>query len=331
MAAEPRRRMTDAPETVLSTGDGTKLRWTRKDLLSLEELTREEIELLLQTAESFKEISKRDVKKVPALRGKTIANLFFESSTRTRTSFEVAAKRLSADIINFSSAGSSTSKGESLRDTAKNIEAMHVDTIVMRHSSSGSAEYLARSLKAGVVNAGDGIHEHPTQGLLDIFTIKEKKKIIEGMRVCLVGDILHSRVARSNIAGLKKLGAKVTVCGPPTLIPSNIEKLGVEVSYDLDSVIEHQDVLNILRIQLERQKNAFFPSIREYAAEYGISVDRMKKAKKDAIIMHPGPINRGVELAAEVADGKQSVILDQVTNGVAVRMAVLFHTTMAER
>ena len=308
-----------------------EFRWTKKDLLSVEELSREEIELILQTAESFKEVSARDVKKVPALRGKTIANLFFESSTRTRTSFELAAKRLSADIINFSSQESSASKGESLRDTAKNIEAMHVDTIVMRHSSSGSAEYLARSIKAGVVNAGDGIHEHPTQGLLDIFTIREKKKTLEGIKVCLVGDILHSRVARSNIWGLKKMGAKITVCGPPTLIPTKIEELGVEVSYDLDEAIQGQDVLNILRIQLERQTGAFFPSIREYAAEYGISTERMKKAKKDVIIMHPGPINRGVELAGEVADGAQSVILEQVTNGVAVRMAVLFHTTMVER
>lgn len=244
------------------------MKWVRKDLLSLEELSREEIELVLTTAESFKEVSSRDVKKVPALRGKTVANLFFEPSTRTRTSFELAAKRLSADIINFSSSGSSTSKGESLEDTAKNIEAMNVDTIVMRHPSSGSAEYLARSIRAGVINAGDGIHEHPTQGLLDIFTIREKKKALEGVKVCLVGDILHSRVARSNIWGLKKMGAKVTVCGPPTLIPSHIEKLGVEVSYDLDGIIKDQDVLNILRIQLERQRGAFFPSIREYAAEY---------------------------------------------------------------
>ncbi|MGH7198293.1 MAG: aspartate carbamoyltransferase catalytic subunit [Candidatus Omnitrophota bacterium] len=309
----------------------TEFRWTRKDLLSVEELSKEEIELLLRTAESFKEVSSRDVKKVPALRGKTIANLFFESSTRTRTSFEIAAKRLSADIVNFSSTGSSTSKGESLRDTAKNIEAMHVDTIVMRHSSSGSAEYLARSVRAGVINAGDGIHEHPTQGLLDIFTIRERKKTLEGVKVCLVGDILHSRVARSNIWGLIKLGAKVRVCGPPTLIPPKIEELGVEVFYDLDKALRDQDVLNILRIQLERQQGAFFPSIREYAAEYGITKEQLKKAKPDVIIMHPGPINRGVELSAEVADGPQSVILDQVTNGVAVRMAVLFHTTMVER
>jgi aspartate carbamoyltransferase catalytic subunit len=307
------------------------MKWTKKDLLSVEELSKEEIELILQTAESFKEVSTREIKKVPALRGKTVANVFFESSTRTRTSFELAAKRLSADILNFQSAGSSTSKGESLRDTARNIEAMQVDTIVMRHSSSGSAEYLARSLKAGVINAGDGIHEHPTQGLLDIFTIREKKKSIEGLNVCLIGDILHSRVARSNIWGLKKLGAHVTVCGPPTLIPKKIEELGVEVAYDLDSIIEKQDVLNILRIQLERQQGAFFPSLREYAAEYGISNERMKKAKKDVVIMHPGPVNRGVELSGEVADGAQSVILDQVTNGVAVRMAVLYLTTLVER
>ena len=308
-----------------------KIKWTKKDLLALEELSKEEIELVLQTAESFKEVSTRDVKKVPALRGKTIANLFFEPSTRTRTSFELAAKRLSADIVNFSSSGSSTQKGESLRDTAKNIEAMHVDTIVMRHGSSGSAEYLARSIRAGVINAGDGVHAHPTQGLLDIFTILERKKTIQGLKVCLIGDILHSRVARSNIWGLNKLGAKVAVCGPPTLIPKDIEKLGVEVFYNLDEALKDQDVLNILRIQLERQKGAFFPSIREYAAEYGISVERVAKAKPDVIIMHPGPINRGVELGSEVADGSHSVILDQVTNGVAVRMAVLFLTTMVER
>jgi aspartate carbamoyltransferase catalytic subunit len=318
------------PETAAAE-KAAKPKWTRKDLLSLEELSKEEIELILQTAGSFKEVSTREVKKVPALRGKTIANLFFEPSTRTRTSFELAAKRLSADIVNFSSAGSSTQKGESLRDTARNIEAMHVDTIVMRHASSGSAEYLARSIRAGVINAGDGVHEHPTQGLLDIFTIRERKKSIKGLKVCLVGDILHSRVARSNIWGLNKLGAKVTVCGPPTLIPKEIEKLGVDVSYNLDEALKDQDVLNILRIQLERQKGAFFPSIREYAAEYGISAERLAKAKPDAIVMHPGPINRGVELGSDVADGSHSVILDQVTNGVAVRMAVLFLTTMIER
>lgn len=311
-------------------GSDKKFRWTRKDLLSLEELSRQEIELILDTAESFKEVSARDVKKVPALRGKTIANLFFEPSTRTRTSFELAAKRLSADVVNFSSSESSTAKGESLRDTAKNIESMHVDTIVMRHYSSGAAEYLARNINAGVVNAGDGIHAHPTQGLLDLFTMRQKKKSLDGIRVCLIGDILHSRVARSNIWGLKKFGAKITVCGPPTLIPTQIEELGVEVCYDLREAVKDQDVLNILRIQLERQKGAFFPSIREYAAEYGITREILKKAKEDVIIMHPGPINRGVELSAEVADGAHSVILEQVTNGVAVRMAVLFLTTLAQ-
>lgn len=308
-----------------------KTLWKRKDLLALEDLSREEVELVLDTAESFKEVSDRDVKKVPALRGKTIANLFFEPSTRTRTSFELAAKRLSADVVNFSSSDSSTSKGESLRDTAKNIESMHVDTIVMRHSSSGASEYLARNIRAGVVNAGDGIHEHPTQGLLDMFTMRQKKKSLDGIKVCLIGDILHSRVARSNIWGLKKFGAKITVCGPPTLIPRQIEDLGVEVCYDLDKAVKDQDVLNILRIQLERQKGAFFPSIREYAAEYGITKDMLKKAKEDVIIMHPGPINRGVELSGDVADGSHSVILEQVTNGVAVRMAVLFLTTLVER
>lgn len=315
----------------VETPDKKTAQWTRKDLLSLEELTREEIEHALDTAESFKEVSAREVKKVPALRGKTIANLFFEPSTRTRTSFELAAKRLSADLVNFTSSGSSTTKGETLRDTAKNIEAMNVDTIVMRHSSSGSAEYLARTIRAGVINAGDGIHEHPTQGLLDIFTIRERKGSLEGIRVCLIGDILHSRVARSNIWGLKKLGAKVTVCGPPTLIPPHIEDLGVEICYDLNKAVESQDVLNILRIQLERQKGAFFPSIREYAAEYGITRDQLRRAKPDVIVMHPGPINRGVELSGDVADGPNSVILDQVTNGVAVRMAVLYLTTLVER
>lgn len=299
-------------------------RWTKKHLLSLEELTPEEIQTVLKTASSFKEVSTRTVKKVPALRGKTVANLFFESSTRTRTSFELAAKRLSADILNFSSTGSSTSKGESLKDTARNIEAMNVDIIVMRHSSSGSAEYLSRCVDAGVVNAGDGIHEHPTQGLLDMFTILENKKSLKGLKVCFVGDILHSRVARSNIWGMTKMGVQVIVCGPPTLIPKEVERLGVKVVYDLDEILPEIDVLYLLRIQLERQQGHFFPSIREYAGEYGISLQRMKRAKKDVLIMHPGPINRGVELASEVADGPHSVILDQVTNGVAVRMAVLY-------
>lgn len=301
--------------------------WKRKDLLALELLSRSEIELLLDTAESFKEVSARQVKKVPALRGKTIANLFFESSTRTRTSFELAAKRLSADTVNFQGSSSSVQKGESLVDTAKNIEAMQVDTVVVRHASSGAAELLARALDASVVNAGDGIHEHPTQGLLDIFTIREHRRL-EGLHVCLVGDILHSRVARSNLWGLRKLGARVTVCGPPSLIPHGIEELGAAVSYDLDEVIEEADVLNLLRIQFERQRGAFFPSVREYAVEYGLTRDRLRRAREGLLVLHPGPMNRGVEVAAEVADGPHSLILEQVTNGVAVRMAVLFHTTL---
>ena len=260
--------------------------WRRKDLLSLEELSRAEIELLLSTAESFKEVSAREVKKVPALRGKTIANMFFESSTRTRTSFELAAKRLSADVVNFQGSTSSVQKGESLIDTAKNIQAMQVDTVVVRHASSGAAELLARELEASVVNAGDGIHEHPTQGLLDIFTIREHLPLA-GLHVCLVGDILHSRVARSNLWGLRKLGARVTVCGPPTLIPHGIEQLGATVSYDLDEVIEDADVVNILRIQFERQHGAFFPSVREYAVEYGLSRERLARAKPHLLVLQP--------------------------------------------
>ena len=301
--------------------------WERKDLLALELLSRGEIEFLLKAAESFKGVSAREVKKVPALRGKTIANLFFESSTRTRASFELAAKRLSADTVNFQGSTSSVQKGESLVDTARNIEAMQVDTVVVRHASSGAAELLARELDASVVNAGDGIHEHPTQGLLDIFTIREHQQL-EGLHVCLVGDILHSRVARSNLWGLRKLGARVTVCGPPSLIPRGIEALGAAVSYDLDEVIEEADVLNLLRIQFERQRGAFFPSVREYAVEYGLTHDRLRRAREGLLVLHPGPMNRGVEVAAEVADGPHSLILEQVTNGVAVRMAVLYHTTL---
>jgi len=301
-----------------------KTQWTKKHLLALEDLSAEEIFTVLNTARSFKEVSSRDVKKVPALRGKTIANLFFEASTRTRISFELAAKRLSADIVNFSSTGSSTQKGESLKDTVRTIEAMNVDLVVVRHPASGASNIISRCIEAGVVNAGDGIHEHPTQGLLDIFTIQEKKPQLKGLKICLIGDILHSRVARSNIWGLTKLGADITVCGPPTLIPREIEKLGVKVSYDLDQVIPQMDVLYILRIQMERQHGMFFPSIREYAGEYGITQNRLKRAKKDVLVMHPGPVNRGIELEAEVADGMHSAILDQVTNGVAVRMAVLY-------
>lgn len=298
--------------------------WKRHDLLDLADLSKEEIELILETAKSFKEVSRRDVKKVPALRGKTVVMLFFEPSTRTRVSFELAAKRLSADTITISAGGSSTSKGESVLDTAKNIEAMNIDLIVVRHSSSGVPKILADGLKASVINAGDGCHAHPTQALLDIFTIQEKFGKIAGLKVGIVGDILHSRVARSNIWGLTKLGAEVTVCGPATLMPVGIEKLGVKVSYELEPVIKSSDALIILRLQNERQHDKYLPSVREYAKKFGITQAKLKDARKDMLIMHPGPTNRGVELSADVADGEQSVILEQVTNGVAIRMAVLY-------
>jgi len=301
-----------------------KLNWTKKDLLGLQDLSKEEIELILKTAQSFKEVSERPVKKVPALRGKTVVNLFFEPSTRTRTSFELAAKRLSADIVNIAMQASSVSKGETFKDTAKNIEAMKIDIIIMRHSASGAPHMLAKSVKSSVINAGDGSHEHPTQALLDMFTIKEKKKKIKGLKVSIVGDITHSRVARSNIWGLNKLGAEVTVCGPKTLIPAEIEKMGVKATCDLKEAIKDADVVNVLRIQHERQKKGLLPSIREYVNKFGINQDILKEAGKDLIIMHPGPINRGVELTPGVADGPHSVILDQVTNGIAVRMAVLY-------
>lgn len=308
----------------------TKKKWTRKDLLGLQDLSADEIMQILESAETLKEVSKRKIPKVPALRGKTIVHLFLEPSTRTRISFELAAKRLSADTLGISASSSSILKGETLKDTAKNIEAMNVNVVVVRNSHSGAAHMLAKCLKPSVINAGDGGHEHPTQALLDLFTMKENKGKIEGLKVSIIGDIAHSRVARSNIWGLTKLGAKVTVCGPKTLIPAEIEKLGVKVTYDLDEAIKDADVLNILRIQLERQKNVLFPSIREYAREFGVTKERLKKAKKDILIMHPGPINRGIELAPDVADGPYSVILDQVTNGVAVRMAVLYLVTNAE-
>jgi len=309
--------------------------WTKRNLLGLEELDKDEIGIILDAAVSFKEISERPIKKVPTLRGKTVVMLFFEPSTRTRTSFELAAKRLSADTVSFNAAVSSLNKGETLKDTAKNIEAMKVDAVVVRHSSAGTPHILAQVLEPRVINAGDGAHEHPTQGLLDIFTIKEKKAKIEGLNVSIVGDILHSRVARSNIWGLTKLGANVTVCGPPTFIPPGIENMGanpgparsgrVKVTNNIEEAIAEADVINVLRIQTERQKEKFFPSVREYIMNFGIDLDRLKKcAKKDVLIMHPGPINRGIELTPEVADGPYSVILDQVTNGVAVRMAVLF-------
>ncbi len=299
-------------------------RWTRKDLLGLEELSADEIRLILDTAVSFREISERPIPKVPALRGKTVVNFFFEPSTRTRTSFELAAKRLSADILNIAANSSSVVKGETLIDTARNIEAMKVDFLVMRHPAAGSCRLLAGLLKPSVINAGDGCHEHPTQGLLDLFTIREKLGRIKGVKVCLVGDILHSRVARSNIWGLLKLGAEVMVCGPATLMPAGIERLGVKVSHSLREAAAWAEVLNILRIQFERQEGCFIPSIREYAMNFGVNREVLEAARKDILIMHPGPINRGVELDPEVADGRNSVILDQVTNGVAVRMAVFY-------
>jgi aspartate carbamoyltransferase catalytic subunit len=296
----------------------------RKDLLGIQDLSVEEINLILETAESFKEVSGRDIKKVPTLRGKTVVNLFFEPSTRTRTSFELAAKRLSADVINFAVSASSISKGETLLDTARNIEAMQADFIVLRHPMAGAPNGLARMLRASVVNAGDGGHEHPTQALLDLYTLREKKREIKGLRLAIVGDIAHSRVARSNIYALTKLGAEVRVVGPPTMMPQEIERLGVKVFYDLDEGLRGVDVIMMLRLQLERQGIALFPSIREYSRLYCLTPERVRLAAPDALVMHPGPINRGVEIAPEVADSVSSVILDQVTNGVAVRMAVLY-------
>ncbi len=300
------------------------MKWTKHDLFDLQNLSKAEIELILETAKSFKEVSTRDVKKVPALRGKTVVMLFFEPSTRTRISFELAAKRLSADTLNISSSASSLSKGESVLDTALNIEAMNVDMIVVRHKSAGVPKILADHLSSSIINAGDGCRAHPTQALLDMFTIQEKLGHIEGLKVGIIGDILHSRVARSNIVGLTKMGAQVTVCGPATLIPVGIEQMGARKTYCVDDVVAESDVLMFLRLQRERQEEQFLPSIREYAKVFGVGPERLKKAKKNVVIMHPGPTNRGVELTAEVADDPRSVILDQVTNGVAVRMAVLY-------
>jgi aspartate carbamoyltransferase catalytic subunit len=295
-----------------------------RHLLGLEELGREDIELILDTADSFKEILTRPIKKVPALRGITVANLFFEPSTRTRFSFELAEKRLSADAVSFSKESSSVRKGETLKDTARNIEAMRVDLVVIRHSAAGAPHFLAKCLDAAVINAGDGAHEHPTQALLDMMTLREKYGSLEGLRTVIVGDIAHSRVARSNIWGLKTMGASVAVCGPKTLMPLDIEQLGVDVSVHLDEVLDGADVINVLRLQFERQTQGLLPSVREYIRQYGITLERLADVKENLTIMHPGPINRGVEITPEVADGPYSVILDQVTNGVAVRMAVLF-------
>jgi aspartate carbamoyltransferase catalytic subunit len=298
--------------------------WTKHDLLDTKDLSKAEIELVLQTAKSFKEVSAREVKKVPALRGKTIVTLFCEPSTRTRASFELAAKRLSADTLSLSPNTSSLTKGETVLDMARNVEAMNVDLIIVRHQTSGIPHLLAENLNASVINAGDGCQAHPTQALLDLFTIQEKLGKIEGLKVAIVGDILHSRVARSNIWALKTMGAKVTVCGPATLMPLQVEKLGVEVSYNLQDVIKENDVVMLLRLQLERQKDQFLPSVREYARLFGVNRDKLKHAKKDIVIMHPGPVNRGIEVSADIADSEYSLILDQVTNGVAVRMAVLY-------
>ncbi len=300
------------------------MNWTRRHLLGLEDLSAEEINVILDTAESFREVSTRKKKKVPTLTGKVVVMMFVEPSTRTLTSFSLAARRLSADVVSFARGGSSILKGETLLDTAKNIQALGIDVIVLRHPAPGTPHLLARNLDASIVNAGDGSHEHPTQGLLDIFTIRDKKKQIEGLTVAIVGDIKYSRVARSNIWGLKKLGARVVVVAPATLIPPGIEELGVEVCYDLDKIIPECDVINILRIQLERQKSGLFPSIREYTKVFGLNAERLAHAKEGLLIMHPGPMNRGIEITPEVADGPHSVVLDQVTNGLAVRMAVLY-------
>jgi aspartate carbamoyltransferase catalytic subunit len=299
--------------------------WTRKDLLTMRELDAAEITTLIDTAASLQEIATREIKKVPALRGKTIVNLFYENSTRTRTSFEIAGKWLSADVINFSASGSSVGKGESFIDTAKNIAAMSPDVVVVRHSSSGAAEILARELACSIVNAGDGAHEHPTQALLDLLTIREHKGHFDGLNVAIVGDIAHSRVARSNIHGMRKLGMSVTIAGPPTLIPPGAQELGVKVSHRLEDAIRDADVIMMLRLQHERMTGGLIPSLREYSRYWGLTIDKLAKhARSDVLIMHPGPVNRGVELSPEIADSPYSVILDQVSKGVAIRMGVLF-------
>jgi aspartate carbamoyltransferase catalytic subunit len=295
-----------------------------KHLLGMQNVPKEDVNLILDTAKTFKEILDRPIKRVPTLQGKTIVNLFYENSTRTRISFELAEKRLSADAVNFSVSTSSVSKGESLKDTVKNIEAMKVDMIVIRHSVAGTPLMLTKLCDAIIINAGDGVHEHPTQALLDLYTIREQKGKIENLKVCIVGDIAHSRVALSNIFALKTMGAKVSVCGPSTMIPKYINELGIEVIYNIDEAIQENDVLNVLRIQLERKAREYFPSIREYVKYFGINSERLEKNKKDILILHPGPINRGVELSSDVADGPYQLILQQVTNGVAIRMAVLY-------
>jgi aspartate carbamoyltransferase catalytic subunit len=303
--------------------------WDRKHLLGLRELSAEEITFILDTAKGFEQVSTRSVKKAPPLRGKVVVNLFFEDSTRTRNSFALAASRLSADIIEFTKKDSSVSKGETLLDTARNLEAMGIDIVVIRHSAGGAPKFLSRNINASVINAGDGFCEHPTQGLLDVYTIRKIKGTLEGLKIAIVGDIAHSRVARSDMWAMTKLGAEVTLVGPPTLMPTQVNRLPVKVSYCLDEVIDKVDVINMLRIQFERLGGNPFPSIREYSHYFGLTVERMKRAKSDILVMHPGPINRGLEIESEVADGRNSVILEQVTNGLAVRMAVLFLVNQA--
>ena len=303
--------------------------WHRKHLLGLRELSAEEITYILDTAKGFEQISTRSVKKAPPLRGKVVVNLFFEDSTRTRNSFSLAANRLSADIIEFTKKDSSVSKGETLLDTAKNLEALGIDIVVIRHSAGGAPRFLSRNINACVINAGDGFCEHPTQGLLDIYTIRKIRGTLEGLKIAIVGDVAHSRVARSDMWAMTKLGAEITFVGPPTLMPTEVGRLPVKVSYSLDEVIEKVDVINMLRIQFERMGGNPFPSIREYSHYFGLTVERMKRARSDILVMHPGPINRGLEMESEVADGRNSVILEQVTNGLAVRMAVLFLVNQA--
>ncbi|QOJ14201.1 MAG: aspartate carbamoyltransferase catalytic subunit [Planctomycetia bacterium] len=303
--------------------------WMRRHLLQMDDLAREEIEHILDTAEGFKEVSTRSVKKVPALRGRVVVTMFFEESTRTRMSFELAAQRLGADVIDLQERMSSTKKGESLIDTARNIEAMGVDVMVLRHPAAGSATHLSQSVGCCVVNAGDGQHAHPTQALLDLFTLRESKGRIDGLKVAIVGDVAHSRVARSNLRGLLKLGAEVTLVGPPTLVPRAFEALGARVCHDFDAVLGEFDVINMLRVQNERIESSVFPSVREYVQFFGMNAERLRRCRPDVLIMHPGPVNRGIELAADVADGPNSSILRQVTNGLAVRMAVLFLVNQA--
>jgi aspartate carbamoyltransferase catalytic subunit len=320
----PADQIRRAVSGVGGTAQRESVAWPHRNLLGLEDLAAEEIRTILETADAFEDVSKRSVKKVPALRGRVVVNLFFEDSTRTRTSFTLAAQRLSADVIDFTAKNSSVSKGETLRDTVRNIEAMGVDLIVCRHPAAGAPHLVARNVQCCVINAGDGRHEHPTQGLLDIFTIRQAKGRLDGLQVAIVGDVANSRVARSNLFGLLKLGAHVTLVGPTTLVPRTFAQLGARICHDFDAAIGEFDVINMLRIQSERIASNVFPSLQEYSRLFGLTTERMKRAKPDVLIMHPGPVNRGIEMSADVADGQKSAILRQVTNGLAVRMAVMF-------